>query len=62
MRDHHDDLVFQALRHHWRGDIGRLAGSIGYAFERLQARLYDAPWTREPKAGQAACPKRFTVV
>lgn len=50
MRDQHDDLVYQAFRHQLGDDVARLVRSVAYAFERLQARLYDAPWSREPEA------------
>lgn len=56
MRDQHDDLVFQAFRHQLGHDVARLIRSVAFAFERLQARLYDAPWSREP--GADACGKR----
>lgn len=47
MRDAYDDRLYQALRQDFGRDIGRLFGSIAYAFDRLHARLYDAPWTRQ---------------
>ena len=62
MRDEHDDRIHQALRHHLAGDIGRLVKSIGHAFDRLQARLYDAPWSRTEKASQSQCGKGFTAL
>jgi hypothetical protein len=62
MRDQNDDLVFQAFRHQLGSDVARLARSIAYAFERLQARLYDAPWSRIPGAKKACSKDRYTVV
>lgn len=62
MRDQHDDLVYQAFRHELGNDVARLVKSIAYAFERLQARLYDAPWSKQP-GGEKACGNgRYTIV
>ena len=62
MRDQHDDIVFQAFRRQLGGDVAGFARSIAYAFERLQARLYDAPWSRQPRAVKPACSNRYTIV
>lgn len=63
MRDHQDDLVYQAFRHNLADDVARLVESVGYAFERLQAQLYDAPWSRLPKAKDQACRSgKYTAV
>ena len=44
MRDEHDDRVYQALRQDLWSNLGDVANSIAYAFDRLHARLYGAPW------------------
>jgi hypothetical protein len=62
MRDQHDDLVFQAFRHQLGDDVARLVKSVAYAFERLTARLYDAPWLKQPRAGRECGNKQATIV
>ena len=63
MRDQHDDLVFQAFRHQLGDDVVTLVKSVAYAFERLQARLYDAPWSNQSRAVDRSCKNgRFTIV
>jgi hypothetical protein len=46
MRDAHDDRLYQAHRGEFARDIARLFGSIAFVFDRLTAKLYDAPWSR----------------
>lgn len=46
MRDAHDDRLYQAHRADLARDFGRLFGSLAFVFDRLTARLYDAPWSR----------------
>jgi hypothetical protein len=60
MRDEHDDRLHQALRHDFASNIAEIASSIGYAFDRLHARLYDAPWARKPI--EQPCGQRFTIL
>lgn len=57
MRDEYDDRIHQALRHDLASNIAAIAASIGEAFDRLHAHLYDAPWAR--KAG--VTDKRRTI-
>lgn len=45
MRDEHDDRIHQALRQDLAANIAAIAASIGQAFDRLHAHLYDAPWS-----------------
>lgn len=59
MRDEIDDRIFQAARHQFGEHVEHLLRSMGYAFERLTARLYDAPWSRRPGTVRE---KRFTVL
>jgi hypothetical protein len=46
MRDAHDDQLYQAHRAAFSRDIGRLVSSVAIVFNRLTAKLYDAPWNR----------------
>lgn len=46
MRDAHDDRLYQAHRADLARDLGRLIASVAYVFDRLTAKLYDAPWSR----------------
>ena len=47
MRDEYDDRIHQALRGEFAANLGSIADTIAYAFDRLHARLYDdAPWSR----------------
>lgn len=59
MRDEFDDRLYQASRHALNQDIARLIRSVAYAFDRLQARLYDAPWSNER---QRHCKGEFTAL
>lgn len=52
MRDAYDDRLYQAHRADFARDVGRLFGSIAHAFDRLTARLYDAPWSRDEPSRQ----------
>ena len=62
MRDEHDDRVFQAFRGHFGRDIVLLVRSVAYAFDRLHAQLYDAPWTRRNRAVEGQCGKEYTTL
>lgn len=44
MRDEHDDRTYQALRHDLASNLGDIFKSVAYAFDRLHAHLYGAPW------------------
>jgi hypothetical protein len=62
MRDQHDDLIHQALRQDFASDVGRLIKSIVHAFDRLNARLYDAPWLNHDQAAKPTCKQGFTAL
>jgi hypothetical protein len=62
MRDEHDDRVYQAFRGQFGRDIVLLVRSVAYAFDRLHAQLYDAPWSRRNRAVEGQCGKGFTTL
>ena len=62
MRDEHDDRIYQAFRGQLGDDIARLVKSVAYAFDRLQARLYDAPWSNGNGAAKGQCGKGYTTL
>ncbi|HEV2568966.1 hypothetical protein [Sphingomonas sp.] len=62
MRDEHDDRIYQAFRGQLGNDIARLVKSVAYAFDRLTARLYDAPWSKGNRAVEGQCGKGFTTL
>ena len=62
MRDEHDDRVFQTFRGQFGRDIVLLVRSVAYAFDRLSARLYDAPWSKGNRANKGQCGKGYTTL
>lgn len=62
MRDEYDDRIYQAARADLNASLGRFFESIGYAFDRLTAKLYDAPWTNERKAKREACKSQLRTL
>lgn len=61
MRDEHDDRTYQALRHDFATNVADLVRSVAYAFERLHARLYGAPWAEPTGTNEAACTRKLTT-
>ena len=61
MRDQYDDRIHQALRHDFAANVGAIMKSIAYAFDRLQARLYAAPWDKATGKADQPCPRRMTT-
>lgn len=49
MHDAYDDRTYQALRQDFHANLTAMAGAVGHAFDRLHARLYDAPWSMPAK-------------
>ena len=62
MRDEHDDRISQPFRGQPGDDIARLVKSVAYAFDRLAARLYDAPWSNGNRAVEGQCGKGYTTL
>ncbi len=62
MRDEHDDRMYQASRQDLNAGITRLLQSIAYAFERLHAQLYAAPWSVKDKGADETPRHRPTIV
>ena len=62
MRDEYDDRIYQAFRLELGADIARLVRSVAFAFERLTARLYDAPWSNRTGAVEQSCGSKLTIV
>ena len=61
MRDEHDDRTYQALRHGLATNVADLVRSVAYAFERLHAQLYGAPWSKRTGANDATCARKLTT-
>lgn len=55
MRDEHDDRMYQALRQDMHGAVANLFASIAPAFQRLTARLYQAPWSETTQVLEEKC-------
>lgn len=62
MRDEHDDRIYQAFRHDLATNVANVVKSIAYAFDRLHARLYGAPWSKQPGNDAGQCSTRFTTL
>lgn len=62
MRDEYDDRIYQAFRQDLGNAIARLFKSIAHAFDRLNARLYAAPWSEQTPAKARPCSQLHTVI
>lgn len=62
MRDEHDDRTYQALRHDFATNVADVVRSIAYAFERLNARFYRAPWSERTGTNDATCSHKLTTM
>ena len=61
MRDEHDDRIYQAFRHDLVTNVAAIGSSIAYAFERLHARLYAAPWSTKTGTKEKPCEQGIAV-
>ena len=62
MRDEHDDRLYQAAREDLNASLTQLTDSIAYAFDRLTAKLYDAPWINERRNRREACKSQLRTL
>lgn len=62
MRDEFDDRIHQALRHDFATNVAAIVRSVAHAFNRLQARLYDAPWSQRTGATKQPCGTGTSIV
>lgn len=62
MRDEFDDRIYQAARADLNASLTRLFDSIAYAFDRLTAQLYDAPWINERRNKREACKSQLRTL
>lgn len=47
MRDEYEARMWQAFHHQYGEAAVTMIRAVAHAFDRLHARLYDAPWRRE---------------